>query len=454
MSTTEIDTAGDRTPVRLLVIDDCERSRLTVFLRLVLVVPHIIWIFVWSIGAFFAAIANWVATLVVGRPPAPLHRFLSAYVRYAAHLNAYVYLVANPWPGFRGDPGSYPIEVVVPPPARQARWKTLLRLILALPAVLVASSLGGVLVGSRSFYTTGAGTRYGGGVIFGGGALIVVCAFLGWFASVFRGRMPRGLRDAGAYGIGYGAQALAYVLLLTDRYPNADPEVLLADIPPPPEHPVRLVVTDDLRRSRVTVLFRLPLAIPHLVWLTLWGIVSTLVVILTWFATLFTGRPPRRFHRFLSAYVRYTLHVYAFFYLVGNQFPGFTGAHGTYAVDLDLPAPGRQSRWRTGFRIILAVPAFLVNFALGGALWVLTVLLWFVSLVTGHAVLGLRNLGAYALRYQAQLNAYLLLLTDRYPHASPLEGRAEPAGPGPGQPPAYQELEPSPEPTPPLPSAG
>jgi hypothetical protein len=38
----------------------------------------------------------------------------------------------------------------------------------------------------------------------------------------------------------------------------------------------------------------------------------------------------------------------------------------------------------------------------------------------------MRNLAAYALRYQAQVNAYTFLLTDAYPHASPLEG-AEPA---------------------------
>jgi len=34
----------------------------------------------------------------------------------------------------------------------------------------------------------------------------------------------------------------------------------------------------------------------------------------------------------------------------------------------------------------------------------------------------LRNLSAYALRYGAQVNAYIYLLTDAYPHASPLEG--------------------------------
>jgi hypothetical protein len=33
---------------------------------------------------------------------------------------------------------------------------------------------------------------------------------------------------------------------------------------------------------------------------------------------------------------------------------------------------------------------------------------------------------AYALRYFAQTNAYLYLLTDVYPHASPLEGEELP----------------------------
>jgi hypothetical protein len=38
--------------------------------------------------------------------------------------------------------------------------------------------------------------------------------------------------------------------------------------------PVKLIVTDDLQRSRLTVFFRLLLALPHLVWLFLWGVVT------------------------------------------------------------------------------------------------------------------------------------------------------------------------------------
>src|SRR5262249_39170582 len=178
----------------------------------------------------------------------------------------------------------------------------------------------------------------------------------------------------------------------------------------------------DLRRSRVTVFFRLLLAIPHIVWLLLWTIAAFFAALLNWFVTLFTGTPAASFHGFLSRYVRYGLHVFAFLYLAANPFPGFTGEAGTYPLDLVLPERGRQSRWKTGFRFFLTIPAALVNGALGGSLFVAAILTWFVSLIRGSAPWGLRNLMAYGLRYGAQVDAYFLLITDVYPHASPLEG--------------------------------
>ena len=425
-------------PVRLAVEDDLRRSRLTVFLRLILAIPHFIWYALWSVGAFLASILNWFATLATGRPPSWLHRFLCAYIRYSAHLGAYLYLTADPYPGFFGEQDSYPIDVHLPSePQAQSRWKTLIRIVLALPAIALGSLLGG----GFGFWYTGGGRRGSArNSSFGsGGFLALVCAFLGWFASLALGRMPRGLRDAGAYGVGYGAQVRAYTLLITDRYPNADPTALLQSVPPPPLHLVHVIGdAQDLRRSRLTVFFRLPLLIPHLVWFYLWSIAAWVALILNWFATLVTGRPPRWLHRFLSRYIRYTLHLYAFGSLAANPFPGFTGAAGTYPLDLVLPSdPQQQNRWKTLFRLFLAVPALIVVSALLYALYVCAFFTWFVALVTGSAPWGLRNLSAYALRYAAQGNAYFYLLTDRYPHASPLEGEEEPES-------APQELEYSP----------
>jgi Domain of unknown function (DUF4389) len=416
----------DPHPVRLVVEDDYQRSRLTVFLRLILAIPHFIWFFLWTLLIVVAAIVNWLISIFTGKPPGGLHRLMCSYIRYQAHLSAYLALVGNPYPGFTGEAGEYPIDVRLPnEPVAQRRWTILIRAVLAIPALIVSAALAGSTGGNASF---SGNSRRGTRGFNGGGALLFFCAVLGWFASLARGRMPKGLRDAGAYAIGYTAQASAYFLLVTDRYPNADPtEMLLAVTDRPPRHPIRVVGDPyDLRRSRLTVFFRLLLSIPHLIWLTLWGILAILTAIAQWFVTLFRGRPTAGLHRFLARYVRYRLHVYAYLMLVGNPFPGFTGAAGTYPLDLEVGGPERQKRWKTGFRIFLAIPAILVNAALSSALFASAVLTWFYALVKGSAPWGLRNLSAYTLRYDAQTQAYLLLLTDAYPHASPLEGEDTP----------------------------
>jgi hypothetical protein len=414
----------DTHPVTLTVEDDYRRNRVTVFLRLLLAIPHIIWFALWTLLTVVAAIVNWLISIFTGKPPRGLHRLMCGYVRYQAHLTAYLALVGNPYPGFAGGEGEYPIDVELPgEPVQQQRWSIFFRGLLAIPALILTAALAGFSGGN---FSSGRRTKnYGSG----GGVLLDVVAILGWFAALARGRMPKGLRDAGAYSIGYSAQAAAYLLLVTDRYPNADPtEMLLSVVDRPPRHPVRVVGDPyDLRRSRLTVFFRILLALPHIVWLLLWSVAVFFAVIVQWFVTLFTGTPAAGLHRFLAGYVRYRLHVYAYVMLVGNPFPGFSGTAGTYPLDLEVVGPQRQNRWKTGFRIVLWIPAALVVSALSSALVAAAVLTWFYALLKASAPWGLRNLSAYALRYDAQTEAYLLLLTDAYPHASPLEGEDTPS---------------------------
>ena len=59
----------------------------------------------------------------------------------------------------------------------------------------------------------------------------------------FIAKMPRESGDnflVNIQGVGYSAQMLAYLLLVTDRYPNADPTAMLATVERPPQHPVYL----------------------------------------------------------------------------------------------------------------------------------------------------------------------------------------------------------------------
>ena len=261
--------------------------------------------------------------------------------------------------------------------------------------------------------TGGAGTQFGG--------VVSTVAFLGWFVGIARARMPRGFRDLAVYGIGYSVQVLGYLFLLTDRYPNSDPALYESSEPDPPSR-IRLNVADDLRRSRLTTFFRLLLAVPHFVWLTLWSIVAFFAVIGNWFFMLFSGRPAVPIHRFVARLIRYQTHVYAFVQLVANPFPGFTGRPGGYPVDPELPEPERQSRVVTGFRLFLALPAFAVSSALGGASALAAIYSWFYALIRGRVPRGLRNLGAFSLRYNAQALGYAALLTDRYPYSGPIVG--------------------------------
>lgn len=397
-------------PVRLSVSDDLVRERVTVFFRALLAIPHFIWLALWGIVVLLAAIVNWLATLILGRSPQPLHDFLAAYVKYATQFYAYWQLAADPYPRFDGRAG-YPVDVTIPPPVRQSRWTVAFRGILLLPALLLATAIVGGPSGLSSI------TR--GGNYSGNFGLLHLAALLGWFAILARGAMPRGLRDAAAYALSYGAQFWAYAFLLTERYPDSDPQAALAELPSRSD-PIHLEVGGDLRRSRLTVFFRGLLAIPHLVWLQLWGILVVLASIVNWFATLFTGRSPAWLHRFLSAYLRYQFHVYAFLYLIGNPFPGFTGRAGSYPVEALIAERERQNRWKTGFRLILVLPALLLAGAYGSLASVVAVLGWFSSLARARMPRGLRNAGALALRYHAQVLGYVLLLTDTYPYSGPV----------------------------------
>lgn len=419
-------------PIRLVVRDgDLGRSRLTVFFRLLLVIPHFVWLTLWGIAAFVVSFINWLAVLIEGQVPEILHDFVAGYLRYATHVSAYLFLAASPYPGFRGRPG-YPVDLEIDPPERQSRWTGFFRLPLALPALVLAAVLGGGLTfggGGTSSAAQGGSDDYATWTGASAAGVAAAAAFLAWFYILARGRAPRGLRDLIAYALGYAAQAYGYLVLLTGRYPSSDP-ALAEPFAELPEHPVRIVVADELERSRLTVLFRILLALPHLVWLALWSIAAFFAAIAAWFAALATGSVPISLHRFLAAYVRYAVHVQAYVYVIGRRFPGFAGRAGSYGIDLEIDPPRRQSRWLTFFRLFLAIPALFLAGALGGVLFVVGILGWWYALVRGRMPEGLRNLGAACLRYQEQASAYLLLLTDRYPYGAPvLRGRPEPEQP-------------------------
>src|SRR5918994_1248237 len=184
-------------PVRLHIADDLKRTRLTVFFRPLLVVPHLLWLGLLAVVVLFAGIGNWFATLWKGRSPDSLHDFLAGYLRYVTHVSAYLFLIADPYPGFYliNSSESYPIDLEIDPPETQNRWTVFFRIILAIPALIVA----GVL-------------RNLSGVL----------AIFSWFIALYQSSVPEGLRNFAALALRYETQAYAYAALLTPRYPSFD----------------------------------------------------------------------------------------------------------------------------------------------------------------------------------------------------------------------------------------
>jgi hypothetical protein len=182
-------------------------------------------------------------------------------------------------------------------------------------------------------------------------------------------------------------------------------------------HPIGLIVTDDLQRSRLTVFFRLLLAIPHLILVALWAIAVSIIVIVAWIVAIFTGRVPDGIHSFMAGFLRYSTRVTGYVFLLAEPFPQF-GSGGAYPIDLRIDEPETQSRVTVLFRIILAIPALLLSYVFYSVNQIVAFLAWFYCLFTGRMHEGMRNLSAWLLRYEAQTNGYVLLLTSRYPSLS------------------------------------
>jgi uncharacterized protein DUF4389 len=180
-------------PIRLINHDDLHRNRLTVFFRAILAIPLLLWWILWSVIADLAWFVNWWATLFMGRSPEGLHNFLATYLRFSTHLRAYVFLIANPYPGFTGTEGTYPIDLEVDPPARQSRWTVFFRTILAIPALLLMYVLS---------------------------ALSNILAVFSWFIALILGRVPEGIRNFAALALRIEVQTIGYLMLLTGRYPS------------------------------------------------------------------------------------------------------------------------------------------------------------------------------------------------------------------------------------------
>lgn len=212
--------------------------------------------------------------------------------------------------GAPSAPTAYPARLEVDYTVERNRVTTLFRLLLVIPIALVYGLLtaGATTTAydeaGRTVTTTSGGIAAG---LFGATLLMIL----------FRQRYPRWWLDFARELTRFSARIGAYVVLLTDDYPSTvDEQLVHLDIDYPD-------VERDL--NRWLPLVKWLLAIPHYVVLFFVWIGAFFVVVVAWFAVLFTGRYPRGLFDFVVGVGRWSLRVNASaFLLVTDKYPPFS----------------------------------------------------------------------------------------------------------------------------------
>jgi len=86
-----------------------------------------------------------------------------------------------------------------------------------------------------------------------------------------------------------------------------------------------------------------------------------------------------------------------------------------YPVIFEADYVEKRSRLTTFFRLILAIPHFILLYFYGLAAGIVVIVAWFVLLFTGRWPLGMYDFVGGFLRYSTRVYGYAWLLTDDYP---------------------------------------
>jgi hypothetical protein len=76
-------------------------SRLLIFVKWLLALPHYIVLLFLLLGAAIASLIGFFAVLILGRWPEGLRRFIVGVHRWAYRVQAYVYLLTDAYPPFQ-----------------------------------------------------------------------------------------------------------------------------------------------------------------------------------------------------------------------------------------------------------------------------------------------------------------------------------------------------------------
>src|SRR5215471_5741847 len=198
----------------------------------------------------------------------------------------------------------YPVQFSVDYPDRPLnRLTTAFRIIVVIPIAIVLGMVSGDTWTSSNgrYWALGAG-----GLLFLGPLVMIL----------FRLKYPRWWLDWNLELQRFSNRVGIYLALMDDSYPSTDEHqsVHLEYRYPDAEHEL----------NRWLPLVKWLLAIPHYIVLFFLDIAVLVVVIVTWFAVLFTGRYPRAMFDFVEGVIRWHNRVVGYaLTLVTDQYPPF-----------------------------------------------------------------------------------------------------------------------------------
>ncbi|HSJ15378.1 MAG TPA: DUF4389 domain-containing protein [Longimicrobiales bacterium] len=207
----------------------------------------------------------------------------------------------------------HPVTIhVLPEIEGRNRLTTAFRFFLGIPHILL---VGGPAAGGAwiSWQTQeGMSWSSSAGVL---GAVAGVVTLIAWFAILFTGSHPDGLWRLAAYYLRWRVRAVAYLMLLRDEYPPFGDGA----------YPAELVLPEPTEeRDRLTVFFRILLAIPHLIILALLFVIWAFTTAIAWVMILLTGSFPETLYGFALGVLAWTTRVEAYLLLLTDEYPPFS----------------------------------------------------------------------------------------------------------------------------------
>ena len=205
----------------------------------------------------------------------------------------------------------YPARLEIDYPERLSRVKTLFRIILVIPIAVVGALLTQAFAGATTESEV-ANSIIEGFAISGG--LLFLPQLL---TLLFRRKYPRWWFDWNLELTRFSERVVAYLCLLRDEYPSTDEQQAVhLDLDYPD-------AVQDL--NSWLPLVKWILAIPHYIVLAILTAGEVVVVILAWFAIVFTGRYPRGMFNYVVGVHRWTLRVQAYAgILITDRYPPFS----------------------------------------------------------------------------------------------------------------------------------